>query len=267
MIDTNKEKYTFDDFIKIIETLRSENGCPWDREQTHESLRKNLVEESYEFIQEVDINSSDGMCEELGDVLLQIVLHSQIAKDEGEFSIDDVIDGIAKKMIFRHPHVFGENKAKNIDEALSFFNKSKNKEKQLKNKSEEIGHVPEELPALMKSYKMYSKLEKIQPKHFSGKFEDYIKKVKEELDELEMAYKNNDVENFEEELGDVLTTVVALGHTMNVDSEIALSKNFKKILNRIKIIEETYLGSGETLDKISHEEFFKYWEQAKTAEK
>jgi len=266
-MDINKEKYTFDDFVEIITTLRSENGCPWDREQTHESIRKNLIEESYEFIQEVDSNSQEGMCEELGDVLLQVLLHSQIAKDEGKFTIDDVIDGIAKKMIFRHPHVFGEQKAMNSDEALVFFSQSKNKEKKLKSKSEEIGHVPEELPALMKSYKMYSKLEKIQPEHFTGKFEDYIEKVKEEIAELENAYKNKDKENLEEELGDVLTTVVALGHTMNIDSEIALSKNFKKILNMIKYIEEKFLKDDETLDKIPKEEFLRFWEEAKNVEK
>ena len=173
-MNINKEKYTFNDFVDIISELRSENGCPWDKEQTHESLRKNLIEESYEFIQEVDSKSERGMCEELGDILLQVLLHAQIAKDEGMFNIDDVIDGIAKKMIFRHPHVFGENKAENAEEALKFFYQSKNKEKELKSKAEEIAHVPEELPALIKSYKMYSKLEKIQPKRFTGNFNDNI---------------------------------------------------------------------------------------------
>ena len=265
-MDLNKEKYSFDDFVEIISTLRSENGCPWDREQTHESLRKNLIEESYEFIQEVDSNSEKGMREELGDILLQVLLHSQIAKDEGKFTIDDVIDGIAKKMIFRHPHVFGENRANNTEEALAFFTQSKNKEKKLKKRWEEIAHVPEELPALMKSYKMYSKLEKMQPECFTGKFGDYMRKVKEELNELELAY-NKDKENFEEELGDVLTTVVALGHTMNIDSEIALNKNFKKVLNRIKIIEENCLKEGQELDTIPSEVFLQYWKQAKNVEK
>jgi len=266
-MDTNKEKYTFDDFVEIIAELRSENGCPWDKEQTHESLRKNLIEESYEFIQEVDNNSYDGMCEELGDVLLQVLLHAQIAKDEGKFTIEDVIDGIAKKMIFRHPHVFGENKAKNADEALVYFNQSKNKEKKLKSKAEEIAHVPEELPALIKCYKLFSKLEKIQPDHFTGRFEDYIRKVREELKELEEAYNKKDAENFEEELGDVLNTVVSLGHTMKVDSEIALNKNFKKILNRIKVIENICIENGQNIDKITKQEFLEYWEKAKNVEK
>lgn len=266
-MDINKEKYTFDDFVKIISILRSENGCPWDREQTHESLRKNLIEESYEFIHEADANSKEGMCEELGDVLLQVVLHSQIAKDNGEFDINDVIDGIAKKMIFRHPHVFGDKKAKNVDEALSFFKQSKNKEKKLESKAEEIGHVPEDLPALMKSYKMFSHLEKIQPNCFTGKFDDYMEKLEEEIAELKEAYNNMNIGNFEEELGDVLTMTVALGHTMAVDSEIALNKSFKKILNRIKIIEKLSKERGKKIDEITYTEFIECWNMAKSEEK
>ena len=266
-MDTNKERYTFDDFREVISILRSENGCPWDREQTHESLRKNLIEESYEFIHEVDTNSKEGMCEELGDVMLQVLLHSQIAKDNGEFTLDDVIDGITKKMIFRHPHVFGEKKASNSEDALKYFKQSKNKEKKLKSKSEEIGHVPEDLPALIKVYKMYSQFEKMQPVYFNGEFTTYIKKVREELAELEEAYNNDDMENFEEELGDLLTTVVSLGHTKKIDSEIALNKSFKKVLNRISIMEEKLLKPDEKLDTIAPGVFKEYWKMAKTMEK
>lgn len=265
-MDTNKDRYTFDDFVEIISTLRSENGCPWDREQTHESLRKNLIEESYEFIHEVDTNSKEGMCEELGDVLLQVLLHAQIAKDEGMFDINDVITGIAKKMIFRHPHVFGEEKAQNAEDALKLFVQSKNKEKSLKSKSQAMGHVTEDLPALMKSYKMYSHLEKMQPEVFSGEFSDYINKAREELDKLEKAYGQKDQDNFEEELGDVLSTVVSLGHTMKVDSEIALNKNFKKILNRIKKIEEISLKNDENIENMPGKIFLEYWNKAKSTE-
>jgi tetrapyrrole methylase family protein/MazG family protein len=265
-LDTNKNRYTFDDFVEIISTLRSENGCPWDREQTHESLRKNLIEESYEFIHEVDTNSKEGMCEELGDVLLQVLLHAQIAKDEGMFDINDVITGIAKKMINRHPHVFGEEKAQNAEDALKLFIQSKNKEKSLKSKSQAMGHVTEDLPALMKSYKMYSHLEKMQPEVFSGKFSDYINKAREELDKLEKAYSQKDQDNFENELGDVLSTVVSLGHTMKVDSEIALNKNFKKILNRIEKIEEISLKNEKNIENMPSKMFLEYWNNAKSTE-
>lgn len=266
-MELNKEKYDFNDFREVISILRSENGCPWDREQTHESLRKNLIEESYEFIHEVDANSKEGMCEELGDVLLQVLFHSQIAKDEGEFTLDDVIDGITKKMIFRHPHVFGEEKATSSEEALKLFKKSKNKEKKIKTKAEEIGHVPEDLPALIKCYKMYSHLEKIQPNYFTRDFDKYIKKVKEELNELESAYKNNDKDNFEEELGDVLSTIVSVGHILKVDSEVALNRSFNKVLNRIKIIEEICTENNQKIDEINPETFVDYWKKSKKLEK
>lgn len=262
-MDTNKEKYSFEDFKEIIAILRSENGCPWDKEQTHESLRKNLIEESYEFIHEADINSKEGMCEELGDVLLQILLHAQIAKDNNEFTIEDVIDGIAKKMIFRHPHVFGELKAKNSEEAYNLFKMKKDKEKKFTNKSDELSHIPEDYPALIKSHKLLSKLHKIQPDIWNDNFESYRKKLDEELSEVEVAFKTNKKNEMEEELGDVLMAVTALGNSMDVDAEVALSKSFKKFLNRIRIIEEKLLKSGEKIDEISPAIFEEYWEKSK----
>lgn len=273
-MDTNKNRYTFDDFREVISVLRSENGCPWDRVQTHESLRKNLIEESYEFIHEADNNSKDGMCEELGDVLLQVMLHSQIAEDNGEFTIDDVIDGIAKKMIFRHPHVFRKDEeeykisAQNgSDRAYDIFKNQKDKEKKFKNKIEEIEHIPEDFPSLIKGYKMVSKLSKIQPDIWNNSFDDYLKKTNEELSELKEAYQGKDANAMEDELGDVLMTVVSLGKTMEIDSEVALSKAFKKVLGRLKCIEENCEKNGEKIEEISRETFSKYWQDAKNIEK
>lgn len=266
-MDINKERYTFEDFRNIIEILRSENGCPWDRAQTHESIRKNLIEESYEFIHEVDTKSKAGMCEELGDVLLQVLLHSQIAKDDNEFTIDDVIDGISKKMIFRHPHVFEKDRVENASEAYDIFKSRKDKEKKYKNKSDEIAHIPEDFPALIKSYKLLSKLNKIQPEIWDDKFSSYNEKVYEELEELKKAYESNDKDAMEDELGDVLMTVVSLGRTMGIDSEVALNRSFKKILNRVQNIEEKCLKSEEKVDEISKETFRDYWESVKNIEK
>lgn len=266
-MDTNKEKYTFNDFREIISILRSPKGCPWDRAQTHESIRKNLIEESYEFIHEVDSNSNIGMCEELGDILLQVLLHSQIAKDNNEFTIDDVIDGISKKMIFRHPHVFEKDNVENAQEAYDIFKARKDKEKKYKNKSDEISHIPEDFPALIKSYKLVSKLNKIQPDIWNDKFNSYNKKVHEELDELKKAFDSEDKSAMEDEFGDVLMTVVSLGRAMDIDAEVALSKTFKKILNRIKNIEEKCLKSEEKIDEISSESFLDYWESVKKMEK
>lgn len=266
-MDINKERYTFEDFKEIISILRSPDGCPWDREQTHESIRKNLIEESYEFIHEVDSGSEEGMCEELGDVLLQVLLHSQIAKDNNEFTIDDVIDGIAKKMIFRHPHVFEKDKASNSNEAFDIFKERKEKEKKFKNKIEEIEHIPEDFPALIKGYKLYSKLSKIQPNIWTNEFEDYYKKSQEELNELKNAYISHNMDSIEDELGDVLMTVVALGKSMNIDSEVALNRSFKKVLKRLNKIEEYCLENDEKIDEISSETFLDYWKKSKSIEK
>lgn len=266
-MDINKEKYSFEDFKEIIEILRSPEGCPWDRAQTHESIRKNLIEESYEFIHEVDVNSKDGMCEELGDVLLQVLLHSQIAKDNNEFTIEDVIDRIAKKMIFRHPHVFEKDNVENADEAYDVFKSRKDKEKKYKNKSDEISHIPEDFPALIKSYKLLSKLNKIQPTIWSKDFNRYNDKLEEELQELKEAYKSGDKDKMEDELGDVLMTAVSLGNAMDIDAEVALNRAFKKVLGRIKNIEEKCLKSDEKIDKISPETFSNYWESVKNIEK
>lgn len=273
-MDINKERYSFDDFRDVIAILRSENGCPWDKAQTHESLRKNLIEESYEFIHEADNKSKAGMCEELGDVLLQVVLHSQIAKDNGEFTLDDVIDGITKKMIFRHPHVFKRDEEEyrisdenGSDRAYDIFKNQKDKEKKFKNKIEEIEHIPEDYPSLIKGYKMISKLSKIQPDIWTNSFEDYLKKTNEELSELKEAYEMKDESAMEDELGDVLMTVVSLGKTMEIDSEVALSKAFKKVLGRLKHIEEKCEQNNEKIEEISREIFSKYWQEAKSIEK
>ena len=266
-MDINKEKYSFEDFKEIIEILRSPEGCPWDRAQTHESIRKNLIEESYEFIHEVDANCKEGMREELGDVLLQVLLHSQIAKDNNEFTIEDVIDGIAKKMIFRHPHVFEKDNVKNADEAYDIFKSRKDKEKKYKNKSDEISHIPEDFPALIKSYKLLSKLNKIQPSIWNKDFNSYNSKLEEELKELKEAYKSGDKDKMEDELGDVLMTAVSLGNAMDIDAEVALNRSFKKVLGRIKNIEENCLKEEEKIDKISPETFSDYWRSVKNIEK
>ena len=152
-MDINKPKYDFNDFVEIIKILRSPNGCPWDRAQTHETIKSNLIEESYEFLSEIDKNNVEGMKEELGDVLLQVLLHAQIAKDDNEFDINDVIDGIAKKMVFRHPHVFGEDTATNSDNALDLFNKQKDKEKHFEKRVDVLKSIPESYPALIKAQK------------------------------------------------------------------------------------------------------------------
>jgi tetrapyrrole methylase family protein/MazG family protein len=266
-MDTNKEKYDFNDLVEVIRVLRSPEGCPWDREQTHDSLKKNLIEESYELINEFEKENVEGMKEELGDVLLQVMLHSQIAKDEGHFDINDVIDGITKKMLYRHPHVFEKQNASNSEEAYNLFMARKNKEKSFGTQTDVLKSIPESFPALIKNYKIAQRLHKIQPDVFNHSFDEHLNKVYEELEELKKAYKNNDKLNIEEELGDVLCTVVSTGEFIGVDSEIALNTNCKKVINRIDIIESKLLKEGEKMPDLSSDKFIKYWEEAKILEK
>ena len=252
-MDINKSKYDFNDFVEIIQILRSPNGCPWDREQTHESLKSNLIEESYEFLSEIDKNNVSGMKEELGDVLLQILLHSQIAKDNNAFDINDVIDGIAKKMIFRHPHVFGNDKATTVDNALDLFKQQKEKEKHFTKQVDVLKSIPESYPSLMKAQKTVSKLNKIQPDFFKKSVNENISLLKEKVSDL-----GNNIS--EEKIGEVLWQVVTLAKSVDVDAEIALSNINKKMVEKFEKVEDEVIKNNEKLEEMKAEKFEEYWE-------
>lgn len=252
-MDTNKEKYDFNDFVEIIKILRSPNGCPWDKVQTHESLKSNLIEESYEFLSEIDKNNISGMREELGDVLLQVLLHSQIAQDDNEFDINDVVDGIAKKMVFRHPHVFGNEIIDNSSEAAyDVFKKQKEKEKHFTKQVDVLKAIPESYPALMKAQKTVSKMCKIQPGFFK-------KSVAENLDLLKLKVSElNDVN--EKNIADILWQIVVLAKSADVDAEISLSNANKETVNKFEKVEDSIIKSSQKLEEIDAKTFEKYWE-------
>jgi len=266
-MELNKEKYDFNDFVEVIRILRSPEGCKWDMSQTHESLKSSLIEEAYELLNEIKTNNTEGMKEELGDVLLQVIMHSQIAKDEGKFDINDVIDAITKKMIFRHPHVFGDTKVSNLDEAYDAFYKSKEIEKQYTGLSDELSRIPKAFPALMKSYKVVKKLHKVQPEIFGSSSEEHFDRVKGEIEEFKEAYLENDKTKMEEELGDILTMTVVLGQVAGIDSEIALNNNCDKIKYKIEDIEKQLKEQNKKIEQISVKEFNEVWEKAKILEK
>ncbi|MBP3284372.1 MAG: MazG family protein [Clostridia bacterium] len=266
-MDLHKERYSFEDFKEIIKILRSENGCPWDKEQTHSSLRKNLIEESYEFIHEVDTDSKAGMCEELGDVLLQVVMHAQIASETGDFTMEDVIDGIAKKMLFRHPHVFGEKKANNAEEALESFKAQKSKEKKYKNVGDSLEKIPGDLPALIKVYKLASQLRKMQPEVFKSDVNEWFDKLYATLHELEDMQVFASESELEDKIGEVFGILVMIGNIMGVDSEVSANKEFESTKKRIERIEEKMLKEGEKIAELSPETFEEYWEKTKNVEK
>lgn len=251
-MDINKSKYDFSDFVEIIKILRSPEGCPWDRAQTHETLKSNLIEESYEFLSEVDKKNVEGMQEELGDVLLQVLLHAQIAKDDSEFDINDVVDGIAKKMVFRHPHVFGEDTATNSDNALDLFNKQKDKEKHFTKQVDVLKSIPESYPALIKAEKTASKLNKIQPNFFKKTVEENTESLKQTVAKL------NNIN--EESIGEILWQVVTLAKVADVDAEIALTNVNKKIVERFENVENKIIENNEKIEEMDSQNFQKYWE-------
>lgn len=257
-----KEKYTFDDLLEIMKILRSENGCPWDREQTHDSIKKYLIEETYEVLEAIDEQNKDMLCEELGDLLLQIVFHAQIAKENGDFDINDVINGISKKMYDRHTHVFGDDKAETADDVLKNWEVIKRKEKSIETYTEDLRKIARNLPALMRSYKVQQKAAKV------GFDWDNIKyamdKVYEEIDELNTARETQNIENISEELGDLLFAVVNVSRFLDVDPELALNATVEKFINRFEYIEKNASENGKNLKNMTLNEMDSLWNEAKT---
>lgn len=256
-----KEKYEFSDLVEIMKILRSENGCPWDREQTHESLKKYLIEETYEVLEAIDLKDKDRFCEELGDLLLQIIFHAQIAAENRNFDINDVITGICRKMIQRHTHVFGDAKAENAEEVLTNWEAIKKKEKGQKSQTEVLKSVPANLPALMRSYKVQQKAAQVG---FDwDNIDDVFAKVHEEIKELEDVYKSKNVERIVDETGDVFFALVNLARFLNVHPELALTRTINKFINRFEYIEQESKKMGKRLEDMKLSEMDELWNKAK----
>lgn len=209
-----KEKYSIDDLLEIMAALRGENGCPWDKVQTHESIKKNLIEECYEAIDAYDSGDDTAFANELGDVLLQVVFHAEIAKERGAFAFDDILYELCTKLITRHTHVFGEDKATNAADALVFWEKSKKREKS--GKKEEGFGVPRGLPALMRTQKIQKKAEATG--YSFGTSEEISSKIAGDL----QVIKGDDKDKIEEAVKDILFQTVALARSVGVDTETAL---------------------------------------------
>ncbi len=240
-----KEKYSFDDLVGIMKLLRSKDGCPWDREQDHDTLKKYLIEETYEVLEAIDLKDKEGLCEELGDLLLQILFHSQISEEDGGFNIEDVIDGISRKMISRHTHVFGDDKAKTADDVLEFWEANKKKEKGVKTQTEAIKNIPAGLPALMRSYKVQQKAADVG---FDWDTTDEVfVKIEEEIAELKEVYKGNDIKRISDELGDSFFALVNLARFLKIQPEIALTGTIGKFIERFEYVETTAKKAGKNL--------------------
>lgn len=256
-----KDKYNMDDLVAIIKVLRAPGGCPWDREQTHESIKKNFIEETYEVVEAINKQSPDMLREELGDVLLQIVLHSEMESENGNFSFDDVVNDIVQKLVVRHPHVFGEVVANNTAEALNSWDAVKLKTKGQKNQTESMLSVPRELPALMRAQKIQHKAAKI-----GFDWDDVggaVDKLYEEIDELKTAMEQGKRLDIEDEFGDVLFSCVNIARFIDVDSEEALTASTDKFMSRFSLVEQMASEQGIDMKSSSIEELDRLWDKAK----
>ncbi|MBE1447186.1 nucleoside triphosphate pyrophosphohydrolase [Paenibacillus sp. OAS669] len=256
---------TFARLHEIVEILRSPEGCPWDREQTHQSLRKNLIEEAYEVLETFDEDDPDHMAEELGDLMLQIMLHSQIEAEEGGFTVWDVIAGLNEKLIRRHPHVFGEMKAEDADEALSNWQQIKQEEKRRKGIDPDelpiLSGVPRELPGLMKAYKLQKKAAAVG---FDWpELGDVLKVVESELVELQEAISSLSKKEQQEELGDLLFSIVNLARFLKIEPEEAMSDANRKFFDRFGYIERQLRLKGKSFDQTDLQEMESLWQEAK----
>jgi tetrapyrrole methylase family protein/MazG family protein len=252
----------FQKLVDIMTLLRSNYGCPWDKVQTSESIKPYLIEETYEVIEAIDEKDPVKMKEELGDLLLQVVFHAQIAKDRGEFDINDVIDKISDKMVSRHPHVFGDAKFETPEEVTKQWQDRKREEGKLKDSA--LEGVPKELPSLLRAHRLQSRAAKVG---FDwAKVEDVFGKLDEELEEFKEALEKKDKKEIEDELGDIFFVLVNISRFVGVNAEEALRKTISKFISRFRYIEMTAADEGRQLSDMTLEEMDALWNEAKKGE-
>ena len=249
--------------MAIMRRLRAPGGCPWDAEQSHESLKRYLLEESYEVIEAIDTNDPEHLKEELGDLILQPVFHAAIAEEKGEFTMVEVLDTICAKLVLRHPHVFGDQVVKTADEQVENWERIKKQEKGEERKSALSG-VPPHLPALLKAQKITEKAARVG---FDWEHVDQVfAKVLEELREFEETMAAGDEARMEAELGDLLFAIVNLGRFLSLNPEEALRKTIERFVRRFAHIEETMHARGVQMKEATLEEMENLWEEAKSRE-
>lgn len=251
--------YGCEDLIELMATLRGHEGCPWDKEQTHETLRRYLIEEAYETIEAIDNGDHQHLMEELGDLLLQIVFHAQIASEAGEFTMSEVAEGIVTKLKRRHPHIFGEAQVSSAREVLINWDKIKREEKQ---RDRVLAGVPKSLPGLLYAFQMQSKAAKVgfDWENIDGALE----KVVEEAGELSRARAGDG--SAEEEVGDLLFAIVNIARHLEVEPELALRKTCEKFERRFRHIEDDAARAGRNLADMTLQEKDKLWDEAKEQE-
>ncbi len=263
--DKNDKDYSFKGLVNIIKTLRSDEGCPWDRVQTHDTLRSATLEEVYEVLEAIDNKDMINLKEELGDVLLQVVFHSQIAMDNNMFTVEDVIQGICDKLIRRHPHVFNEKEEKTPEEVMTNWNEIKKIEKNHISYSDDMKKIPKAMPALMRAIKVQKKAKEVGFDFLN--VSDAMVKVHEELEELEEAIEHEEESKISEEYGDLLFAVVNISRFFQLNPEFSLTNATEKFINRFEGIENLAKQQGLSITDMTLTDLDKLWEQQKINKK
>ncbi|MFP3902696.1 MAG: nucleoside triphosphate pyrophosphohydrolase [Armatimonadota bacterium] len=253
----------FDRLVKIMARLRAPDGCPWDAEQDHRSLRPYLLEEAYEVAEAIDDDDPETTCEELGDLLLQIVFHARIAAEEGEYDIEDVARGINEKLIYRHPHVFSDVDVNDSGDVLRNWEQLKKKEKE-KTRNSVLDGVPTAMPALQAATKIQKKASRVGFDWEDKEGPDA--KIDEELDELRRAIDSDDRAAMERELGDLLFAICNLARFLNIDAESALRESTERFKRRFQHIEQTVEDEDRSMLDMDIDQLEDLWRQAKAAE-
>ncbi|NIP30248.1 MAG: nucleoside triphosphate pyrophosphohydrolase [Candidatus Dadabacteria bacterium] len=249
---------SFEDIVELSRFLRSPQGCPWDREQTLSSIKKYILEEAYEVIQAIELNNKDELVEEMGDFLFQAIFASQIASEEGIFDINDVLDQLHNKLIRRHPHVFGEKKAKDANEAVKSWHTQKMKEK---SGEKRLLEIPRSMPSLLRAQRVGEKASQVG---FDwDNISDVLSKVKEELNELEIEIKKGDRVNYKKEFGDLIFSLVNLSRHLKIDAESESHTAIDKFIKRFSILEDMAKESKRPLADMSIEEMEALWQEVK----
>ena len=256
-----KKRFDFYDLCEVMRRLRAPGGCPWDRAQTHESIRKNMVEEAYELVDAIDSKDDGKIVEEAGDVLMQAVFHAQLGEDRGAFDCADVTSGVCEKLIFRHSHIFGGDNAKNADDALSVWERNKRAEKGQKTTGDSVADVPAGFPALLRAQKVGKRASKAG--YDFKDIEEAAEKIGEELSELLQAVKEGDAAHISEETGDLLFSAVNVGRLAGADCEESLHESTKKFVARFLKTENLILQDGKEMQNLAPEELWAYYERAK----
>jgi tetrapyrrole methylase family protein/MazG family protein len=255
------QHYSWDDLVEIMARLR--DGCPWDREQTHRTLVPYLIEETYEVVEAIEAEDLNALCEELGDLLLQIVFHSQLGAETGKFTVADVVDALSNKMVRRHPHVFGDAVIEDVDSQWRSWEKLKAQEATGQKRKSRLEGIPKALGALQRGQRMQEKASRVgfDWPNISG----VLDKLHEELTELAEAQRlKHDDPHVREELGDVLFTVVNLARALGIDAETAMREANEKFYRRFAFMEERAAAGGKTLSDLSLDELEELWQLAKT---